>query len=254
MTSPAPAARVDVRRADERYSTRTSWLDSRHSFSFGGHYDPANIRHGLLLAHNDDRVQPGAGFPEHPHRDLEIVTWVVQGLLVHRDSTGRSGVAHPGRVQRLSAGRGVVHSESNDAYRLQDDCPPEPVHYVQMWVLPEEPGGDPAYEQLDVDDELRSGRLVPVVSGRPGHEGGGLRLRTREAALHAARLRPGRSVQLPEAPYLHLFVATGAVDLEGAGALSAGDAVRLTATGGHRVTSAGPAEVLVWEMHATPDG
>jgi quercetin 2,3-dioxygenase len=251
MTAPAPAPGVDVRRAAERFSTRTTWLDSRHSFSFGGHYDPANTRHGLLLAHNDDRVQPGPGFVEHPHRDLEIVTWVVQGSLVHRDSTGASGVVHPGRVQRLSAGRGVLHSESNDAYRLHEDRRAEPVHYVQMWVVPEEPGGDPAYEQLDVADELGAGRLVTVASGRSA---AGLRLRNRDAALHAARLRSGQSVRLPEAPWLHLFVPTGAVELEGAGALRAGDAVRFTATGGHRVVAVEPAEVLVWEMHARPPG
>lgn len=254
MTASAAGARVDVRRAGERFSTRTPGLDSRHSFSFGGHYDPANTRHGLLLAHNDDRLQPGAGFAEHPHRDLEIVTWVVQGCLVHRDSTGRSGVVHPGLVQRLSAGRGVLHSESNDAHRHQTDRRPEPVRYVQMWVLPEEPGGDPDYAQLDVDDELRSGRLVPVASGRPGSGGTGLPLRNRDAALHAARLRPGHSVELPDAPYLHLFVATGEVELEGAGGLHAGDAVRFTATGGARITAAEPAEVLVWEMHARPGG
>jgi quercetin 2,3-dioxygenase len=245
------AGRVDVRRADDRFATRTCWLDSRHAFSFGRHYDPADLRHGLLLAHNDDRLLPGSGFAEHPHRDLEIITWVVQGSLVHRDSTGGRAVVHPGVVQRLSAGRGVVHSEINDAHRLQDDCPPAPVHYVQMWVLPEEPGGDPRYGRLDVDHELGSGRLVTVASGR-GPEG--LRIRNRDAALHAARLRPGQSVQLPDAPYLHLSVPVGEVELEGAGALGPGDAVRFTATGGHRVTALEPAEVLVWEMHASPDG
>lgn len=250
MSAPPPAPAVDVRRAGQRFSTRTAWLDSRHSFSFGRHYDPANTRHGLLLAHNDDRVQPGPGFELHPHRDLEIVTWVLRGSLVHRDSTGSSGVVRPGLVQRLSAGRGVLHSESNDAHRLQDDGPPAPVHYVQMWVLPEEPGGDPSYGQLDVDDELDSGRLLTVASGRGAD---GLPLRNRDAALHAARLRPGQSVLLPEAPYLHLSVPTGTVVLEGAGALHRGDAVRFTATGGQRVAAVEPAEVLVWEMHGRPE-
>lgn len=248
MSIRRPTPRTDIRRAEHRATTVTSWLDSRHSFSFGPHYDPDNTRHGLLLANNDDRVQVGAGFDLHPHRDMEIVTWVVEGSLVHRDSTGRSAVVHPGLVQHLSAGRGVRHSERNDAHQLQADRPREPVHYVQMWVVPEQPGGDPAYALLDLGGALLSGQLVTVASGT----GEGLPLRNRHAALHAARLQPGQSLQLPEAPYLHLFVPRGTVALEGEGALRPGDAARFTASGGRRVTAEAPAEVLVWEMHSAP--
>ena len=121
-----------------------------------------------------------------------------------------------------------------------------------MWVVPDEAGITPGYEQLEIDDELLSGGLVPVASGMPKHDGAAaIRINNRYAALYAARLEPGQSVQLPEAPYLHLFVPRGAVTLEGAGPLAAGDAVRFTATGGQRVTAAEPAEILVWEMHAT---
>ncbi len=124
-------------------------------------------------------------------------------------------------------------------------------HFVQMWVLPDENGITPGYEQLEIADELLSGSLVPVASGRPEHAGAAaIRIANRHAALHAARLQPGQSVQLPEAPYLHLFVPKGAVELEGAGPLETGDAVRFTATGGQRVTATEPAEILVWEMHA----
>ncbi len=108
----------DVRPHDERPATRIDWLDSKHSFSFGGHYDPANTHFGLLLVSNDDVVAPGSGFETHPHRDMEIVTWVLDGALVHQDSTGHNGVIYPGLAQRMSAGRGILHSEKNDAWRL----------------------------------------------------------------------------------------------------------------------------------------
>ena len=251
MTAPALAPEVDVRRAAERFSTGIAWLDSKHSFSFGRHYDVGNTHHGLLLVNNDDRVQAGTGFETHPHRDMEIVTWVLQGSLVHQDSTGHSGVIYPGLAQRMSAGSGILHSEKNDAFRLEADRPREPVHFVQMWVVPDEPGVDPGYEQLEVDDALLSGGLVPVASGMDRHDGASaIRIRNRHAALHVARLQPGQSVQLPAAPYLHLFLPRGAVELEGAGALGEGDAVRFTATGGQQVTAVEPSEVLVWEMHA----
>ncbi|HLZ38792.1 MAG TPA: pirin family protein [Mycobacteriales bacterium] len=241
--------RVDVRRAHERFTTTLPWLDSRHSFSFGPHYDPRNTHHGLLLVSNDDVVQPGSGFETHPHRDMEIVTWVLQGSLVHQDSTGHSGVIYPGLAQRMSAGRGILHSEKNDAWRAGGaDAPDEPVHFVQMWVVPDETGPRPGYEQLEISDQLLRRGLVPVASGRPAHDAA-IRIRNRDAALYAARLRHGDSVALPDAPFLHLFVARGGVQLDGAGVLGAGDAVRLTATGGLRVSAVEAAEILVWEMH-----
>ncbi|WP_152627221.1 pirin family protein [Streptacidiphilus melanogenes] len=243
---------VDVRRAGDRSRTQISWLDSKHSFSFGDRFDPANTHHGLLLVNNDDLVRPGSGFETHPHRDMEIVTWVMQGSLVHQDSTGHSGVIYPGLAQRMSAGTGILHSEKNDSWRLNGgDAHTEPVHFVQMWVVPDEAGIVPGYEQLEIDHELMSGGLVPVASGMDKHDGASaIRIKNRYAALHAARLRPGQSIELPDAPFLHLFVPRGDVALEGVGPLSAGDAVRFTATGGQRVTAVEPAEILVWEMHA----
>ena len=262
-----PAPTVDIRRADDRAKTKISWLDSKHSFSFGSHYDPDNTNHGLLLVNNDDIVQPGTGFDTHPHRDMEIVTWVLRGSLVHQDSTGHSGVVYPGLAQRMSAGRGILHSEKNDAWTLtgeqshwghsprkQGAHPPEghqPVHFVQMWVAPDESGITPGYQQLEIDDELLRGGLVTIASGMPEHrDQSAITIHNRYAALHGARLDAGDSVELPQAPYLHLFVARGGVTLEGAGPLSEGDAVRFTATGGQRVTATEPSEILVWEMHA----
>jgi redox-sensitive bicupin YhaK (pirin superfamily) len=243
---------VDVRRADDRASTRIEWLDSKHSFSFGSNYDPANTHHGLLLVNNDDIVQPGTGFDTHPHRDMEIVTWVLRGSLVHQDSTGNSGVIYPGLAQRMSAGRGILHSEKNDSWTVTgDQTHTEPVHFVQMWVVPDEDGIDPGYQQMEIDDELLRGGLVTIASGMPQHsDRTAITIRNKCAALHGARLQAGETVELPEAPYLHLFVPQGAVTLEGAGALQQGDAVRFTASGGQRVTATSPAEILIWEMHA----
>ncbi|MGV9802893.1 pirin family protein [Mycobacterium sp. NPDC003449] len=234
-------ANVDIRRADDRGLTTTEWLRSRHSFSFGDHYDPANTHHGLLLVNNDDVVAPAAGFDTHPHRDMEIVTWVLSGELAHRDSMGNSGVIYPGLAQRMSAGTGVQHSEKNGSSS-------EPVHFVQMWALPEEAGVTPDYQQREIE---LAGALTPIASGATD---AAVTLHNRNATLHGARLRTGDAVELPQAPYVHLFVARGAVTLEDSGDLATGDAARLTATGGQRVTAPADAEILVWEMHASLAG
>jgi redox-sensitive bicupin YhaK (pirin superfamily) len=245
---------VDVRRARDRFATEIDWLDSAHCFSFGRHHDPANTHFGLLLVSNDDVVAPGSGFETHPHRDMEIVTWVLDGALVHQDSEGHSGVIAPGLAQRMSAGTGILHSEKNDSWRITGD--PEhrdPVHFVQMWVVPDTAGIAPGYEQLDITTELERGGLVTVASGLARHaDERAITIHNRYAGLHAARLTDGESVALPDAPFVHLFVARGAVDLEATGVLSTGDSARISASDGRRVTAvAGPAEVLVWEMHAT---
>jgi hypothetical protein len=251
MTNAAPE-RIDVRRSADRFATRIDWLDSKHSFSFGSHYDPHNTHHGLLLVNNDDIVDPGTGFETHPHRDMEIVTWVLRGSLVHQDSTGHSGLIYPGLAQRMSAGSGILQSEKNDSWRLAGERHADPVHFVQMWVAPDGHARTPGYEQLEISDELLRGALTPVASGMAKHDGeAAIRIGNAGAALYASRLVAGTSVQLPEGPYLHLFVAAGDVTLEGAGNLHSGDAVRLTSTGGQRVTGIGDAEILVWEMHSS---
>ena len=244
---------IDVRPAAGRFETDLGWLQSRHSFSFGHHYDHANTGFGLLLVSNDDVVAPGTGFETHPHRDMEIVTWVLDGGLVHQDSEGHSGVIHPGLAQRMSAGTGIMHSEKNDSWRITGGPPhADPVHFVQMWVVPDTPGVDPGYEQLDITAELERGGLVTVASGMATHaDDRAIRIRNSYAGLHAARLADGETVTLPDAPFVHLFVAKGAVDLESEGLLVTGDAARITVSDGRRVTAvAGPAEILVWEMHA----
>jgi quercetin 2,3-dioxygenase len=235
-------ATVDIRRAADRAVTATSWLQSRHSFSFGDHYDPANTHHGVLLVSNDDIVQPAAGFGTHPHRDMEIVTWVLEGSLAHRDSTGNSGVIYPGLAQRMSAGAGITHSEENASDT-------DPVRFLQMWVRPDKSGIEPSYQQQTIDDDQLEGRLVTIASGIPGHDAA-ITIHNRSAALHAARLSAGAELTLPAAPYLHLYVARGRVNFDEVGLVD-GDAARITASTGATVAAHQDAELLVWEMHAT---
>jgi redox-sensitive bicupin YhaK (pirin superfamily) len=229
---------VDVRRAGERFHTRLSWLDSRHCFSFSSHFDPENTHHGLLLVSNDDVVRAGSGFRTHPHQDMEIVTWVLDGELEHKDSEGNAGIIYPGLAQRMSAGTGIWHSEMNPRDR--------DVHFVQMWVPPDTERIRPGYEQLDINGELAKGGLVPVASGR-GHAAA-ISIRQQGAVLWAGRLQAGETVAVPDARFAHVFVARGSASLEGAGVLAAGDAVRLTGAGARPLTADGAgAEVLIWE-------
>jgi redox-sensitive bicupin YhaK (pirin superfamily) len=234
----ASAPTVEVRRAADRFTTRIGWLDSKHSFSFGRHYDPSNTGHGLLLVNNDDVVRGGSGFDTHPHRDMEIVTWVLSGELEHKDSERNRGVLYPGLAQRMSAGTGIWHSEMNNS--RGDD-----VHFVQMWVLPDTESVNPGYEQLDVNGELDRGGLVPIASGR-GHDAA-ISIRQRGAVLWGGRLHAGETVAVPDDRHVHLYVARGTAELDGAGALATGDAVRLTGAGSPGLTAGSDgAEVLIW--------
>lgn len=250
MASRAPA--ILVQRGSQRFSTQTPWLDSRHSFSFGPHYDPANTGFGSLIVSNDDIVAAGTGFDTHPHRDAEIVTWVLSGSLVHQDSRGNNGVIYPGLAQRMSAGSGIRHSEKNDSYRLTGEPAHDtPVRFVQMWVLPDEPGIEPGYEQVDINEDLEAGGLVVVASGLPKHRNErAIRIHQRAAGLHVARMPGGAAIELPDAPMVHVFVAEGALSLPDGIDLTAGDSVRLTNAGGQSITAgADGAEALVWEMY-----
>lgn len=252
---------VKIHRSRSRSHDRGGWLNSRHSFSFGNYQDPMNTHFGRLLVNNDDRIAAGSGFDTHGHRDMEIVTWVLSGSLVHQDSEGHSGIIYPGLAQRMSAGSGILHSERNDAWRdgsIQHDlAPADPVHLVQMWVVPDQTG-DPGYEQLEIEPGALENNLVVVASGHPDYaEHAAIRIRNRSSALLASRLEPGHSVVLPDAPYLHLYIPLGSVALEGSAGLDeggavleTGDAARMTASGGRRVTAGDDgAEILAWEMH-----
>lgn len=239
----------DLRRSASRLSTRTEWLESRHSFAFGQHYEPDNTSFGLLLAHNEDVLAPGAGFAPHPHRDLEIVTWVVDGTLAHSDSAGADGTLLPGQVQRMTAGSGVRHSEHNGSGERS-------VRLVQAWLVPDALGVEPSYEQRDVSGPLAAGALTTIASGLDRHAGADVvRIQQRDAALHAARLRADQPVTLPTAPCVHVFVTRGSVTVDqddcGRLSLGAGDALRITGADGQGVRADHSAEILVWEMHAS---
>ena len=238
---------IEVHRAATRFRTVTEGTDTRHSFSFGAHYDPGNVGFGPLLVHNDDRVRSGAGYPDHPHVDAEIVTWVLDGSLVHEDSTGHRGLVTPGLAQRLSAGAGVVHAERNDAFRT------DPAAAAGAGAV----RPDVAAARTR---PARPPRTPPVRSTWPTSSRAGARwpratTRTRRSAWRpggppcgSPGWRPGSVRLLPAGAQAHVFVATGAVEAEAAGRLDEGDALRLSGPAQLRLTGVRPAEVLVWTM------
>jgi redox-sensitive bicupin YhaK (pirin superfamily) len=232
---------IDIRRKDDHFHTKMGWLDSRHAFSFGQHYDPSNTHHGLLLVSNDDVIRAGTGFDTHPHRDMEIVTWVLDGEVEHKDSQGNKGIIYPGLAQRMSAGTGIWHSEMNPSGQKD-------VHLVQMWVTPDTDSIKPSYEQLDINPQLDKGGLVPIASGK--NHNAAIKIRQKGAVLWGGRLKAGETVQVPEAPFVHVYVAKGSATLEGAGTLKAADAVRLSGAGSPRLIADDKtgAEVLIWQM------
>jgi quercetin 2,3-dioxygenase len=204
-----------IRRSEERGRTRLSWLDSRHSFSFGSYLDPAHMGFGVLRVLNEDIVAPGAGFGPHPHRDAEILTIVLEGALEHRDSAGSSGVLEAGDLQRMSAGRGIVHSETNASQTA-------PVHFLQIWLEPERRGLEPGYEEKPGAFAPAAGR-VDVLASSEGRAGG-LSLH-QDACIRAAGFGAGDSWAPRMAPGRHawLQVLSGRVGI-GDAVLTAGDA------------------------------
>lgn len=239
---------VEIRRASPSFVTRERGRATRHSFSFGDHYDPENLRFGPMVCHDDHLLASDQGFPDHSHSGLEIVTWVLAGALLHRhtgpDGSGDEGEeAHetrirPGSVQVLNTGDEVVHAESAD---------PEagPVRFVQAWLAVESPASKPAYDVAEVT--LPDGQLVPVASAREGV--GALRLATPGATFSVARLPAGATLALPEHGLVHVYVARGALIRSSlAEPLGEGDAFRITERLGLEVTAAVPTELLVWEF------
>lgn len=237
---------MEVRRAGERFLTTVDGITTRHAFSFGQHYDPDNVGFGTLLAHNDETLLSGHGFDDHPHHDAEIVTWVLSGSLLHQDSTGEAGIIHPGLVQRLSAGSGVVHAERNDAYRVDPTRPLVPVRFVQSWIRPDVPGAVPSYDQHDVPASSLAADWVPLASGADPDAAVAIGAAT--STLWATSVGAGQSRVLPEAPYTHLFVATGEIEVEGVGVLGEGDEIRVRGRAALRLTGRTAAELMAWGM------
>ena len=229
-----------LRPALERFHTRLGWLDSRHSFSFGSHRDPRHMGFGPLRVLNDDRVAPGGGFGTHPHRDAEIVSWVLDGALEHRDSMGTGSVIRPGDLQRMSAGTGVSHSEWNHSKTA-------PVHFLQLWWTPDRAGHTPSYQQVHFPEEQRRGRLCPLLTpdGRDGtasiHQ---------DTTLSTALLAAGERVAHPLQPGRRawLQVARGAVAM-GPWTLGAGDGLAVDEAGQIEIVgAAADSEVLLFDL------
>ena len=230
---------MKIRRSGERGYADHGWLRSFHTFSFADYYDPAHVGFHSLRVINEDRVAPGEGFPRHPHRDMEIVSYVLEGALEHKDSMGNGSIIRPGEVQRMSAGTGVAHSEYNAS---QD----EPVHFLQIWILPERRGITPGYEQKAFTEDERRGRFR-VVASRDGRDGS-VTIH-QDAAIHAALLDEGTRIEqtLPPGRHAWLHIARGAVTL-GDVELEAGDAAAIEDPGAITLTAHAPSEVLLFDV------
>ena len=230
---------IALRPASSRGHADHGWLNSHHSFSFAEYYDPAHMGFGPLRVINEDRVQPGKGFGTHGHRDMEILSYVLDGELSHRDNMGNGSVIVPGDVQRMSAGRGVQHSEFNPS-------PAQPVHFLQIWIEPSERGIPASYEQAHVSAADKRGKLALLAA--PAGEGAAVLLH-QDARLYATLLDGDEAVTLPVAPgrraYVH--VARGSVSLNGT-RLAAGDAARIEDEGTVRLDGGSGAEVLVFDL------
>ncbi len=230
---------ITLRPASERFHTDAGWLDSRHTFSFGDHWDPRHAGFRSLLVLNDDRVVPGGGFGTHGHRDMEIVTWVLEGALEHKDSLGSGSVLRPGMIQRMSAGTGIRHSEFNSSRS-------EPLHFLQIWIVPEVEGLPPGYEEKTLDPALLDGRLHVVAARDAAPDAVTIR---RDAAIRIGRLREGDTITHPIAPGRHawLHVATGEIALNGL-ELQEGDGAEVSDESELRISTPSAAEILVFDL------
>ncbi len=230
---------ISIRKAGERGHADHGWLDSHHTFSFADYYDPAHMGFRNLRVINDDRVAPGRGFGSHPHRDMEIVSYVLEGALAHKDSTGTGAVVRPGDVQRMSAGTGVVHSEFNASDR-------EGVHFLQIWLLPGQRGIAPSYEQKTFTTEDKRGRLRLVAS--PDGKDGSVTVHT-DASIFAGVFEAGESASLTIDAGRHAWVhvARGGVRVNGHD-LSEGDGLAISDEAAVHVEGIGGGEVLVFDL------
>jgi len=227
---------INVRHSEDRGHNQLPWLDSHFTFSFDRYYDPDHVQFRSLRVINEDVIAPAQGFPMHPHRDMEILTWILEGSLEHRDNAGGSGVIRPGELQHMTAGRGVMHSEFNPS-------PKSPVHLLQIWLLPERKGLVPSYEQLAFPDSDLRGKFNLVAGPEAPvtiHQ---------DANLYIARLDRGDSAKHALAPDRHAWVqiARGAVELNGR-ELKAGDGAAISNESELTVKAQKPSEVLAFDL------
>jgi redox-sensitive bicupin YhaK (pirin superfamily) len=230
---------IEIRKSNDRGLADHGWLKSRHSFSFAEYFDPQHVEFGVLRVINEDRVAGGGGFGTHPHRDMEIISYVLAGELGHRDSMGNGSVIVPGDVQRMSAGTGVFHSEMNPS-------PTKPVHFLQIWIRPDRMGVTPGYEQKHFTDDEKRGRLRLIVSG-DGAEGS---VRMHQDAKLYAGLFDGEeraTLEVAAGRRLYVHLVRGELTANGT-ALTAGDALKITDTTTLALEAGRDAEVLVFDL------
>lgn len=230
---------IALRKSEERGHGYHGWLDTRHTFSFADYYDPEQMGFSQLRVINEDRVAPGAGFPTHGHRDMEIISYVLSGALEHKDSLGNGSIIRPGDVQRMSAGTGVMHSEYNPSQT-------ESVHFLQIWITPRVFGTQPGYEQKRFSDEERRGRLCLIVS--PDGRDGSVTIQ-QDAFIYATQLPNSDPINYRSAPgrnvYIHLARGVAAINER---ALTAGDGARITQEAGITLVGEKEAELLIFDL------
>jgi len=230
-------------KSDERYHADHGWLSTWHHFSFNDYVDPHNESFGPLRVFNEDIVQPASGFPPHPHRDMEIVTYVLAGELEHQDNQGNRGRVLPGEVQVMSAGTGIVHAERNPS-------PATPLHLLQIWIMPRTRGLKPRWEQQRFAPGARQDRLLPVVTPNDGAPAGESKLQIdQDASLFVASLETGRTVVHTSGPgrRSYLFVISGALDLNGM-KLDAGDQARVAGEAALTIEARAPSELILIDL------
>lgn len=230
---------ITLRLHNQRGHADHGWLNTYHTFSFANYYDPNHMGFRVLRVINEDRVQPGEGFGTHGHRDMEIITYVLDGGLEHRDSMGNNSVIRPGEIQRMSAGRGVTHSEYNASST-------DPVHFLQIWLLPERAGGDPGYAQKMFSAEERTNQLTPIATGS-GRDGSVTIQQNVE--LYSAILEEGAEVahNLPANRHAYAQIVRGDIELNGI-PMTAGDGAAISDEAALKLRAITPAEILLFDL------
>jgi len=230
-------------KSEERHHANFGWLDTHWHFSFGDCHDPANTNWGALRVFNDDTVEPGQGFGRHPHRDMEIVSYVLTGELKHQDNTGNRGVIHPGEVQVMSAGTGIYHSESNQSSE-------KPVHFIQLWIFPRQRGLKPRWEQHQFAPSERKGKLLPIVSG--GEIEGTLAI-DQDAQIYVSALPADTEVKHQSRPNrkTYIFAIEGEVSVNGV-KLAGGDQARIADEPALSIKAAKDSEIILLDLPELP--
>ncbi|OGV11177.1 MAG: hypothetical protein A3J84_03995 [Ignavibacteria bacterium RIFOXYA2_FULL_37_17] len=230
---------IEVRKSDERGHTKIDWLDSRHSFSFGEYYDPKNIHFGPLRVINDDIIQPGEGFPTHPHRDMEIVTIIFEGTVAHKDSSGGEGTITVNEIQRMTAGKGILHSEFNASDT-------EILKLLQIWFIPNQQGLTPSYEQMKFSHEEKKNKLLKVVGGKKED---GIIFINQDAEIFLSDLEPGVKLnyEVKNNRGVYIQLVDGTLNVNG-NKIEKGDALKITDEKNLELASEKNAKIVLFDI------